>query len=136
LKNNATREARKICEYGRHVSVLWSPDSRYFALNDYVGSNIAETFIISVDETVSRVDLQDRILSKYGAVTHGGHEYFGVARWLDVRRVVIHDWGHDDEPPSRDFCVCYVYTLGAYVQKCAHQPRGSDLEEFCARTTP
>jgi hypothetical protein len=136
LKDKTTGKTRKICDYGRSASVIWSPDSRHFALNDYAGSNYAEASIITVDETRPTIKLQDVILDKYGAATDWGHEYFGTVRWLDAQRVVIHDWGHKDEPPLGDSCVCYVYALGGSVRKCAHQPKGSDLEQLCWKTTP
>jgi hypothetical protein len=135
LKDAAAGKTRKVCDYERSASAVWSPDSRHFALNDYEGSNVAETFIFSVDQTVPRIDLQNEIL-RSGAPPHGGHEYLAVKRWLDAQRVMVRDWGHTDDTPARDFCVCYVYTLGGSAQKCVQQPKGSNLEERCGGTTP
>jgi hypothetical protein len=119
---------------------VWSPDSRHFALNDYGGSDFTETAILSVDETVPKIDVQDEILRQDErervTLVGFGRDYFGVARWLDARRVVVHHWGHNDEPPLGSFCVCYVYVLGGSVQKCLRQPRGSELEDLCGRTMP
>jgi hypothetical protein len=134
LKSNATGKTRKICDYERHASVIWSPDSRYFALNDYAGSDFSDASIISVDETVSTIKVQDEILRKGGSAKGGDQENFGVARWLDARRVVVHNWGHGEPAPG--VCICYVYALNDSVQKCVHQPKGAGLEELCSKTTP
>lgn len=142
LKDTTTGKTRKICDYERSASVVWSPDSRHFALNDYAGSNFSETSVLSVDETVPKIDVQDEILDQDERLRERitlvglGHDYFGVVRWLDAHRVVVHHWGHNDEPPLGDFCACYVYTLGGTVQKCAHEPKASDLEGLCSKTTP
>jgi len=142
LKSIATGKTRKVCDYGRGASIVWSPDSRRFAINDYAGSDFTETSILSVDETVPKIDVQDEIL-RYDrslrervTLVGWGHDYFGVVRWLDAQKTVVHHWGHNDEPPLGDFCVCYVYILGVSVQKCAHQPKGLDLEELCDRSAP
>jgi len=135
LKDNTTGKTRKICDYNRSATVIWSPDSRHFALNDNAGSNYAEASIVAVDEAGPMIKLQDAILNKNNAA-EGGHEYFGAVRWLDARRLVIHNWGHNDEPPLGEHCVCYVYMLAGSLQKCADQPNGSDIEGLCRKTTP
>ena len=137
LKDKTTGKTRKICDYERHASIIWSPDSRNFALNDYAGSDFATASIISVDEAASIIKLQDEIRKTRGT-REGEHEYYGVVRWLDERRVMVHDWGHG-EPAPRDFCMCYVYTLDGSVRRCARQPEGKhlgELEDYCSHTTP
>jgi len=136
LKDKNTRKMRKIYDYGRSASVVWAPDSRHFALNDYAGSNLAETYIIAVDETEPRIDLQEEI-ARHQRVgpTAGDHEYFGVSRWLDERKVVVHHWGHGGSP-TKAFCMCYIYTLNGSVEKCTRQPQASNPEQQCAEITP
>jgi hypothetical protein len=142
LKNETSGKTRKICDYERRVSVVWSADSSHFALNNYAGSDYTETNILAVDETVPKIDVQneilrhDRLLRERVTLVGWGHDYFGVVRWLDPERVVVHHWGHNDDPPLGDFCVCYVYRLGGSVRKCLHQPRASYLEGLCWKTTP
>lgn len=104
LKDRTGRKTRKICDYERSVGLVWSPDSRRFAMNDYAGSNYTEVGIYSVDESAPKIDLQKEILDQDKRLRERvklvgfGHDYFGVARWLDAQRVVVHDWGHNDEP--------------------------------------
>jgi hypothetical protein len=140
LKDNTSGKSRKVCDYSRSVRVLWAPDSRHFALNDYAGSNFTETTIVSVDETAPTIDVQAAILHSNGGLresvtlVRSGHDYFGVTRWLDKHRAVVHHWGHSDVPPLRAFCECYVYTLDGSVEKCAHHVK--EAEELCDTVTP
>ncbi len=133
LTDKRTGKTLKIYDYGRHATVVWAPDSTRFALNDYAGSDFTNTYIVPIDGTTPRIDVQKEIYDKARDLAQGHHEYFGVARWLDNRRVIVHHWGHGDEGM---FCQCYVYALYGPVQKCARQPKSSDPEQRCADATP
>jgi hypothetical protein len=82
LEDRHTGKKRKVYEYERSASVVWAPDSRRFAVNDYLGSNVSEAYIYSVDGRVSRIDVQDEIVRKVGSFRHyqWDHDYFGVFR--------------------------------------------------------
>ena len=129
LKDKTAGKTSKIYEYGRSATAVWAPDSRHFAINDYAGSDFTNTYIIAVDGITPRIDLQKEI-SQQIDLPGGDHEYFGVARWLDERRVVVHHWGHDSDRRS-EFCGCYTYTLNGRVERCAKQPRNN-----CEELTP
>jgi hypothetical protein len=133
LKEKRTGELRKITDYERSVGVVWAPDSRHFAVNDYAGSNVTDTYIVATAGIAARIDVQDEINKKVKHLIGGDHEYFGVARWLDARRVIVHHWGHGDDGM---FCECYIYVLRGPVRKCARQPKSSEPEERCAEITP
>jgi len=133
LKDRTSGKTRKICDYERGVGLVWSPDSRRFALNDYGGSDYTETNIFSIDDAVSKIDVQKEIQDKSDVKLGGDHEYFGVAYWVDKRRVVVHHWGYGNGDPV--YCECYVYTLNGSVRRCAQQPNPVD-DDFCERTTP
>jgi hypothetical protein len=45
LKDKTSGKSRQVYGYGRDASVVWSPDSRHFALNDGAGSDYTETKI-------------------------------------------------------------------------------------------
>jgi hypothetical protein len=133
LTDKSTGLTRKVYDYGRGATVIWSPDNRRFALNDYAGSNISEIYIIATDQRTPQLDVGEEIRLKAKDLARGDHEYFGIARWLDGQHVIVHHWGHGD---GQAFCQCYIYKLGGPVMKCAKQIRGSDPEEQCGRTTP
>lgn len=134
LKNKTTGETRQVYEYTRGASVVWSPDSRHFAIDDGAGSDYTETKILSVDESVPEIDVQKEIRDKMNVnVPSGHHEYFYVAYWIDARRVVVYHWGYGGDDPN-GFCECYVYRLNGRVYKCARQPKDSD--SACERAIP
>ena len=142
LKDKTAQTSRKVYEYGRDASAVWSPDSRHFAINDYAGSDYTETNIFSVEDASSKIDVQDaifhsdKLMRERVALVGWGHDYFGVVRWLDEQRVVVHHWGHNDEPPLGSFCTCYIYTIGKAAKRCAQQPKGDDPETLCSNLTP
>src|SRR2546423_7329772 len=43
LKEKSTGTVRKITDYGRSAAVVWAPNSKRFALNDYAGSDYTNT---------------------------------------------------------------------------------------------
>jgi hypothetical protein len=133
LKDKTTGKSRKVYEYGRGASVLWSPDSRHFAIDDAAGSDYTQTKILPVDENAPEIDVQKEIVDTAKAVPGGHHKYFYVAYWIDSRRVVIYHWGYGGELPD-GFCECYVYRLNGPVRKCARQPKDSD--GVCGQTIP
>jgi hypothetical protein len=131
LRDKTTGKSRKITDYSRSIGVIWSPDSRHFALNNHAGSDYTETTILSVDETSPKIDVQNAIEQRSN-LQDAGHEYFGVARWLDAHRVLTYHWGHADEA-HYEYCECYILDLNGGVKRCAHQPTGADLEGRCAK---
>jgi hypothetical protein len=133
LKDKTTGKSRQVYEYGRGASVVWSPDSHHFAIDDGAGSDYTETKILSVEEGLPEIDVQKEIEDKAQNVPGGHHEYFYVAYWIDPRRVVVYHWGYGGEAPSA-FCECYVYRLNGLARRCARQPRDSD--RACQLATP
>ena len=134
LEEKSTGRRHKISDYERSVAVVWAPNSKRFALNDYAGSDFTSTYIISVDESLPKVDIQKVIVSKFKRIARGDHDYFGVRRWLDDRRVIVNHWGHGESQPS-GFCECYIYTLNGPVKQCGVQSAGNS-EERCEELTP
>jgi hypothetical protein len=140
LKDNTSGKIRRIYDYDRSVRVVWAPDSCHFAINEYAGSDFTETSILSVDETIRKIDVQkevlhhDKQLRERVTAVGRGHDYFAVMRWLDKHRAVVHHWGHNDVPPLRPFCECYIYDLNSSVESCARQEKEED--ELCDAVTP
>lgn len=133
LEEKGTGRTRKIADYERSVAVLWAPSSGLLALNEYSGSDSTSTYIIPLDESLPKIDVQKEIVSKAKHIAHGDHEYFGVMRWVDDRRVIVNHWGHGES--EQGFCECYIYTLNGSVRRCAIE-HSSDPEERCQKLTP
>lgn len=136
LEEKKTGVKRQVYDYQRSVAVMWAPDSRHFAVNDYESSNIGEAYIFGVRDSDAKIDLKSALdkLEIYHRV-EWDHGYVGVAKWLDGRRAVIHFWGHGGDL-GRTFCQCYVYSLNGSATPCPKQPRGGDLEQKCEASTP
>ena len=80
LEEKSTGAKREVYSYMRSVAVVWSPDSRHFAVNDYQVSNIAEAYILGVRDSDGKIDLKKEALSKmesYGKL-EWDHGYAGV----------------------------------------------------------
>jgi hypothetical protein len=93
------------------LSLAWSPDSRYFAVNDRPASSIEDAYIFNT-ATLERIKLRDRLttarpeVTRYflsdnfrGRLTHGRsvlHSYLHVLRWLDNQHVELQLHGDTD----------------------------------------
>jgi hypothetical protein len=121
LKDKSTGKTYKIIDYIRSAAVIWSPDSKRFSINDYAGSDYANTYIVAVDQSIPRIDVQKEIDRQIKNLRHGHHEYFAIVKWMDGQRVVVHHWGYGESQPGV-FCDCLIYALSGSARKCANQP--------------
>jgi len=46
LKDKGRSRSRAVLSYGRYVDVSWSPDSKFFFVNDYDGSDVARCVLL------------------------------------------------------------------------------------------
>ena len=104
---------KTLHEYGRHVAVLWSPDSQNLTITDYVESTDATCFLYQLDSG-SKVDLgaearrsDERISSLLG----NEHAYFECSRWLTPSKLLIKvkAWGRNNPTGNDSF---FEYTIG------------------------
>lgn len=63
LEDRSLKARRKLLDYDRHIMVLWKPDSKLFAVTDYIGSDSSRCSILSVDEKVAAIRVLD-VLSR------------------------------------------------------------------------
>jgi hypothetical protein len=113
LDDRRLKTRRKLFNYDRHIELLWNPDSKHFALNDYAGSDYTECKIISVDEEIPSIDVWNEILK--GSTSKGqrslleNHHVCVVAReWIDSYTLKVKVWGYGDVNPS-GFIRFYTY---------------------------
>jgi hypothetical protein len=76
-------EPRELLTFGRSLCIYWSPDERYFSVTDYIGSNVAETYIYKVKDLAHRMNFTDllpeKVLNYLGkGVWHG---YVEAVSW-------------------------------------------------------
>ncbi len=53
---------RTIYAYNRDARALWSPDSQHIAVNDYSGSNVSESLVLSVSGKAPPIHISERVL--------------------------------------------------------------------------
>jgi len=125
------------------LSLAWSPDSRYFAVNDRPASDIEDAYLFNTD-TLERTKLRDSLTAARPQViryylhddngpflTHGRnvlHSYLHVLRWLDGEHVELQLHGstggrfaHDNPDghlyPAECFDLRYRVGLDGSVQR-------------------
>jgi hypothetical protein len=71
IENKRHFKRRTLFSYGRYVDVAWSPDSKFFFVNDYDGSDVARCILVDrihINKYDTRVLLQkemDDITARY-----------------------------------------------------------------------
>jgi hypothetical protein len=104
---------QKLLDISEGVSAGWSPDGMKFYLQDHSSSSSTESHIYDA-RSLKRVDLgamirkSDSSISRFGA----GHAYVDMERWEGPDTVIVHFYGHTDEPPVVCCDVHYQVKLG------------------------
>jgi hypothetical protein len=96
-----------IDRYDRDVDVLWSPDSKHVAVTDWIGSNIADCYIITVDKPATSQSVTDTLPEIREDVTNS-HFYVSCNHWENSRTIAVKADGHTDYPPYHDFRYRFV----------------------------
>jgi len=103
--------------YGRHVDVLWSPNSSAFVVNDYEGSDASHPVLFTAPWANQPIDLREKLIgflrSGRGAksVQDNHHVYFSAQRWLSGGEIVCQVAGYGEVDP-KGFSAQYVYKIG------------------------
>jgi hypothetical protein len=85
LRDKKTGLSKKVLDYGRHVEVGWSSDSRFFYVNDYLGSDEVTCFIVDSADGAS-LDLRpfvDAIIDKRDAIWSNHHRFLTCKSWKE-----------------------------------------------------
>jgi hypothetical protein len=112
--------------------VLWSPNSRRVAINDYAGSDYTNNVVVSVDKDVPPIDLK-KLLSQLQprlAILESDHLYLSAKKWKSDSEIELIAWGHDSAREN-GFCQCFLVSLKGSIQQCRLSFAGSDPEEYC-----
>jgi len=122
LKNSETGAVRTLCNYQRHVTVLWSPDGKKLVVNDYAGSDFSKALIFSLDQDGRAEDVGSELLQSLKdspdrkSLAENRHVYFAVYGWDGNGAVKLKVWGHGEIDPS-GFSRLYQYTLGGLFRR-------------------
>ena len=119
LQDTTTNATKELLRFNRHVEVLWAPNSRAIAINDFTGSDSATCWIVRIEgDRLQSEDLGARLEATPGfnARIHGNHHvYIHAVAWADqtVVRVSVDGYGEMD---PRGFADLYEYTLGGELR--------------------
>jgi hypothetical protein len=137
LVNRKTGARRTLYYYTRGATVVWSPDSRRIAINDYAGSDNTNNLVYSVDQDGQPVDLQkqlDLAFSRYKwkPMPDADHFYMSVIRWTSRDELKLIAWGHGGEP-TMGFCRCFFLNLVDGTGRRCHLDTTGDPEGYCEK---
>jgi hypothetical protein len=101
LDDRRLKTRRKLFEYGRHIEILWNPDSKSFVLNDYGGSDYSECRIMSVDEKANSIDVWDAITKgittkEQRNLLENHHVYIAAKEWISPDTLKVKVWGYGE----------------------------------------
>jgi hypothetical protein len=113
LKKGTSNQEKVLHEYARHVSVAWSPSSKYLTITDYAESTDATCYLYDV-QSGTKVDLGREAERSSKPIAHlmaNGHAYFACARWLSPSRILIKvsAWGRNASSGKDEV---FEYTIG------------------------
>lgn len=137
LVNRKNGAQRTLYFYTRGATVVWSPDSRRIAINDYAGSDYTNNLVYSIDHDGEPIDLQkqlDRTLARYKwkETPQADHFYMSVLRWTSRDNLKLIAWGHGGEP-TRGFCRCFFLNLADGTGRQCHLDTTGDPEGYCEK---
>jgi|SRR5579859_252223 len=95
--------------FWRDVDLAWSDDSKYIVFTDFIGSNIADCYIVDALKPERRIDVAD-LLPNLPEATEA-HEYVTCEGWRGAGNIAVRASGHTDSEPSHDFDYHFVYSI-------------------------
>ena len=113
LEDGRTHQRQKLLDISDGVSAGWSPDGMKFYLQDHSSSSSTESYIYDA-RSLKRVDLGAMIRKSDSSISRfaSGHAYVNMERWESPDTVIVHFYGHTDEPPVVCFDLHYQVKLG------------------------
>ena len=98
--NRVLSDAPGECSYNRSAEILWSPNSNAFALNDWMGSNVASAYLYHVRDLSHPIDLADKVYDALkdkrdqSAIANSDHVYTFANKWIGPTVLEIKEAGH------------------------------------------
>jgi hypothetical protein len=94
--------------FWRDVDLMWSADNKTIVFTDYIGSNVADCYVIDAKQPTKRVDIADLVpnLPKFS----DAHVYVMCDDWKSSNEVDVRVAGQIDVG-GREFDYRYVYNL-------------------------
>src|SRR5216684_899985 len=118
LRNVKSGERRTLYTYDRDASVVWSPDSRWIAINDHAGSDYTNNLVLSVDQNAPPIDLKRQLLQseRFADIPESDHLYMSAIKWRSEKVLQFIVWGHGGGSAA-GFCRSFSLSLDGKVQQ-------------------
>ena len=103
LKDSKSGRVEELLEYARSVAVLWSPDSKGFAITDYEGSDYSNCKIFVLGDITRIVSIQTELESHFKTNRHifeNHHVYIEAREWINSTSVKININGYGEIDPD------------------------------------
>lgn len=100
-----------IDEYFRDVDVLWSADSKHVAVTDWIGSNVADCYVVDPLKPAKKISVS-ATLPKLEEDIANSHFYVSCKNWLSLKTIAVEASGHTDYPPYHDFTYRFILDVG------------------------
>jgi hypothetical protein len=124
LKEVAAAKEKLLHAYSRHVSVAWSPNSRYLAITDYAESTDAMCFLYDVqsDKKIALAKEAKRSSKTIASLMGNEHAYFTCTQWQNPSSILIKvkAWGRNNPSGKEEF---FEYTVGDGFKQAAPSTR-------------
>jgi hypothetical protein len=119
LRDIKSGASRTLYTYDRAATMVWSPDSRWIAINDFAGSDYTNNVVFSIDPGTQPIDLKQRLLESTPKqrIFGSDHLYLSATEWKSVGEIQLLAWGHDSGT-KRNFCRCLFFVIGEQVGYC------------------
>lgn len=95
----------------------WSPNSKFTALNDNAGSNIASVLLFKVADVQRPLDLGQRLYESLKpsinlhSLTGNDHIYYNVRKWINPRKLELSVTGYGNSSDPDGFAPLYEYDV-------------------------
>lgn len=131
LRNLQSGEHRILYTFSRDATALWSPDSRWIAINDYAGSDYTNNMVVSIERGARSIDLKEKLLQSEPkqSILKSDHLYLTASEWKSESEIELLAYGHDSERRI-SFCRCFLISLKGGAQQCS-LPGAKDSEDYC-----
>ncbi len=114
-----------IDAFGRDIDVYGRSDSKYVAVTDWIGSNVADCYVVAVTAPDLRSSMS-RSVPKLPENGGNSHYYVSCQGWESSRRLRVMVSGHPDYPPFHDFNYKLIYDVDTHRmvwrQSCQRRP--------------
>jgi hypothetical protein len=116
-------EPARLEAFRREVDLIWSADSKTIVFTDYIGSDIADCYVVDANRPDKRVDIADLVpdLRKLA----DAHVYVTCEGWKSPNEVNVHVFGRRDGEDEK-FDYRYVYDLPTNRLRRLTESGGSD----------